>query len=72
MAGRASSLLGVFKLPAEQASGSLSLASARILQMPPRMLLESSGALEIQGLAKPCSARAILFNLAERGDSLEM
>lgn len=72
MAGRASGLLGVFKLPAEQASGALGLASARLLQMPLRMRLESSGAFEIQGLAKPCSAGAILFNLAERGDSLEV
>lgn len=71
MAGRAN-LLGVFTLPAEEASGPLCLASACIVQMPLHMLLESSGAFEIQGLPKSCSAGAILFNLAESGDSLEV
>lgn len=64
MAGRASSLLGVFKLPAEQASGSLSLACARILQMPLHMLLGSTGASELQRLDKAMLSQGFLFNLA--------
>ena len=72
MAGRASSLLGVFKLPAERVYGSLSLACARILQMPLHMLLGSTGASELQRLDNAMISEGFRFNLARRDGSLDV
>lgn len=72
-AGRASSLLGIFKLPAEQTVwNTLPASLAYFTDAASHASWSPQECLKFRGLAKTCSSDACLFNLAERGDSLKV